>query len=229
MWEEWNVIRVNMHKVSMFCRFFVLCGGCWRRFWNHPKTGNHVTSRKATHLTRTCCVMMGVVWKGKTAARRPERLGDQWGDPSRMPSGCTTRSGTHNWQWHTWNPAERGTKLWLLYYYNHMFRGYYGWHHMFIWPGVQIEILRVTEHDICSSGAVTSLGAKLDIFTHFEAQFRRCSIVVMMDDKMPIGSVQRVIWRVTEHMVVIVQYPTGGHSATWASRWPKWLGIQDGM
>jgi len=51
----------------------------------------------------------------------------------------------------------------------------------------------VTEHDICSSGAVMSLGAKLDIFTHFEAQFRRCSIVVMTDDKMPIGSVQRVI------------------------------------
>jgi len=51
----------------------------------------------------------------------------------------------------------------------------------------------VTEHDICSSGAVTSLGAKLDIFTHFEAQFGPCSIVVMMDDKMPIGSVQRVI------------------------------------
>jgi len=85
----------------------------------------------------------------------------------------------------------------ILYYYDHMFRGYYGWHHMFIWSGVQIEILRVTEHDICSSGAVRSLGAKLDIFTHFEAQFGRCSIVVMTDDKMPIGSVQRVIWRVT--------------------------------
>ena len=29
------------------------------------------------------------------------------------------------------------------------------------------------------------------IFTHFEAQFGRCSIVVMTDDKTPIGSVQR--------------------------------------
>ena len=29
-------------------------------------------------------------------------------------------------------------------------------------------------------------GAKLDIFTHFEAQFGRWSIVVMTDDKMPI-------------------------------------------
>ena len=85
-------------------------------------------------------------------------------------------------------------------------QGYYGWHHMFIWLGVQIEILRMTEHNICSSGAVMSLGAKLDIFTHFEAQFGQCSIVVMTDDKTPIGSVQRVIWWVTEPKVVIVQY-----------------------
>jgi len=87
-----------------------------------------------------------------------------------------------------------------------MFRGYYRWHHMFIWLGVQIEILQVTEHNICSSGAVMSHGAKLYIFTHFEAQFGWWSIVVMTDDKMPICSVQRVIWRVTEHMVIIVQY-----------------------
>ena len=27
------------------------------------------------------------------------------------------------------------TYYYVLYYYDHMFRGYYGWHHMFIWSG----------------------------------------------------------------------------------------------
>jgi len=48
--------------------------------------------------------------------------------------------------------------------------------------------------------------AKFDIFTHFEAQFGWCSIVVMTDNETPTCSVQQVIWQVTEHVVVIVQY-----------------------
>ena len=72
-----------------------------------------------------------------------------------------------------------------------MFRGYYWWRHMFIWSGVQIEILWVTEHDICSSGAVTfctSSGAKFDIFT------------------LNSDAVQLLSWQMTEHKVIIVQY-----------------------
>ena len=60
-------------------------------------------------------------------------------------------------------------------------------------------------HERLSLYELTIFGAKFDIFTHFEAQFGWCSIVVMTDDKTPGSSVQRVIWRMTEHKVVIVQ------------------------
>jgi len=61
----------------------------------------------------------------------------------------------------------------------------------------------VTRLLICSK--LVSADTKFDIFTHFEAQFGWCSIVVMTGDKTPTCSVQRVRWRVTEHDVVIVQ------------------------
>ena len=59
------------------CKFFVLCGGRWRRVRNDLKRRNHVTSKSNAPDTDKSRVAIGVVWKAKTAARRPERLGDQ--------------------------------------------------------------------------------------------------------------------------------------------------------